>query len=56
MTIPFEALRRKWMKDPKFREEYERVGPEMERAFALAEKARAIRLREDNDDQGPEPA
>ena len=41
MTIPFEALRRKWMKDPKFRAEYERIGPEMELAFALADARRA---------------
>jgi hypothetical protein len=25
-TIPFETLRQKWMTDPKFREEYERIG------------------------------
>ncbi|MBV8754219.1 MAG: hypothetical protein JO328_15255 [Hyphomicrobiales bacterium] len=56
MTIPFETLRRKWMKDPKFRAEYERIGPGMELAFELAEKARTTRLREDNDDQGSEPA
>jgi hypothetical protein len=28
MTIPFETRRRKWMKDPKFRAAYERIGPE----------------------------
>ena len=37
MTIAFETLRRKWMKDPKFRTEYERIGPEMDLAFTLAE-------------------
>jgi ribosome-binding protein aMBF1 (putative translation factor) len=40
MTIPFETLRRKWMKDPKFRAEYERIGPDMELAFTLAEARR----------------
>jgi hypothetical protein len=27
MTIPFETLRRKWMRDPKFRAEYEALVP-----------------------------
>ena len=40
MTIPFETLRRKWMKDPKFRAEYERIGPEMDLAMTLAEARR----------------
>ena len=33
MTISFDTLRRRWMKDPKFRAEYKRIGPDME--FAL---------------------
>jgi DNA-binding XRE family transcriptional regulator len=44
MTIPFEMLRRKWMKDPKFRAEYERIGPDMELAFTLTEARRKAGL------------
>jgi ribosome-binding protein aMBF1 (putative translation factor) len=44
MTIPFETLRRKWMKDPKFRSEYERIGPEMDLAMTLAEARRKAGL------------
>jgi DNA-binding XRE family transcriptional regulator len=44
MTIRFETLRRKWMKDPKFRAEYERIGPEMELAMTLAEARRKAGL------------
>jgi hypothetical protein len=44
MTIPFETLRRKWMKDPKFRAEYERIGPEMDLTMALAEAPRKAGL------------
>jgi ribosome-binding protein aMBF1 (putative translation factor) len=44
MTIPFETLRRKWMKDPKFRAEYERIGPEMDLAMTLAEARRKAGL------------
>ena len=44
MTIPFERLRRKWMKDPKFRAEYERIGPEMDLAMTLAEARRKAGL------------
>jgi transcriptional regulator with XRE-family HTH domain len=44
MTIPFDTLRRKWMKDPKFRAEYERIGPEMELAMTLAEGRRKAGL------------
>ena len=40
MTIPFETLRPKWMKDPKFRAEYERIAPDMELAFTLSEARR----------------
>ncbi len=36
MTIPFKALRDKWNTDPKFREAYDRVSPNMEIAFAIA--------------------
>ena len=44
MTISFETLRRRWMKDPKFRAEYERIGPDMELAFTLAEARRKAGL------------
>jgi ribosome-binding protein aMBF1 (putative translation factor) len=44
VTIPFETLRRKWMKDPKFRAEYERIGPEMDLAMTLAEARRKAGL------------
>jgi ribosome-binding protein aMBF1 (putative translation factor) len=44
MTIPFDTLRRKWMKDPKFRAEYESIGPGMELAMTLAEARRKAGL------------
>ena len=44
MTISFETLRRRWMRDPKFRAEYERIGPDMELAFTLAEARRKVGL------------
>jgi ribosome-binding protein aMBF1 (putative translation factor) len=44
MTIPFDTLRRKWMKDPMFRAEYERIGPGMELAMTLAEARRKAGL------------
>ncbi len=37
MTIPFKALRDKWNVDPAFREAYDKISPEMEIAFAIAE-------------------
>jgi hypothetical protein len=40
MTIPFETLRRRWMKEPNFRAAYERIGPEMDLAMTLAEAHR----------------
>ena len=54
MTIPFETLRRKWMKDAKFRAEYERIGPDMELAFKLAEARRNL-SEEESHDPGTEP-
>ena len=30
MTIPFEEIRVKWMADPAFRAEYDRLAPEFE--------------------------
>jgi hypothetical protein len=44
MTISFETLRRRWMKDPKFRAECARIGPDMELAFTLAEARRKAGL------------
>ncbi len=37
MAIKFDTLRDSWMRDPKFREAYDRISPEMEIAFAIAE-------------------
>jgi predicted transcriptional regulator len=36
MTIPFKSLGDKWMQDPAFVKEYERIGPAMQLAFELA--------------------
>jgi hypothetical protein len=44
MTIPFDTLRLKWMKDLKFRAQYERIGPEMELAMTLADARRKAGL------------
>jgi transcriptional regulator with XRE-family HTH domain len=44
MTIPFAKLRQKWMKDPKFRAEYERIGPGMDLAMTLSEARRKAGL------------
>ncbi len=44
MSIPFGTLRRKWMKDPKFRAAYKRIGADMELAFTLAEARRKVGL------------
>lgn len=38
--MPFETLRRKGLKDAKFRAEYERIGPDMELAFTLTQARR----------------
>jgi transcriptional regulator with XRE-family HTH domain len=39
MTISFETLRRRWMRDPRFRAEYDRIGPD-----TLAEARRKVGL------------
>jgi DNA-binding transcriptional regulator YiaG len=44
MAIKFETLRDRWMRDPKFREAYDRIGPEMEIAFAIAEARHRAQL------------
>lgn len=36
-AIPFEKLRREWMKDPAFRREYEKLEPEFAIAKAIIE-------------------
>jgi DNA-binding XRE family transcriptional regulator len=44
VTIPFKTLKQKWMMDPEFVAEYERIGPEMELAMSLAEARRDAEL------------
>src|ERR1700733_13074833 len=39
-TVPFRELAESWSRDAAFRTEYERIGPAMELAFALAEARR----------------
>ncbi len=43
-TIPFKKLSDRWKADPTFRREYDRIGPEMELAFQLAEARRRAGL------------
>ncbi len=40
-TTTWNEIRAQWMKDPAFVAEYERIGPAMEMAFALAEARHA---------------
>ena len=35
--VAWKNLRKSWMRDPAFKAEYERIGPDMELAFALSE-------------------
>ena len=44
MTIPFRKLRERWMTDAKFRKAYDRISPEMEMAFAIAEARHRAKL------------
>jgi HTH-type transcriptional regulator/antitoxin HipB len=44
MTIKFDTIRERWMRDPKFREAYDKISPEMEIAFAIAEARHRARL------------
>ena len=44
MTIPFRQLRDRWMQDPAFRKAYDRIAPEMEIAFAIAEARHRAKL------------
>jgi ribosome-binding protein aMBF1 (putative translation factor) len=47
MTIPFKAIREKWMDDAEFREAYDRVSPEMEVAFTIAEARHRAKLTQE---------
>lgn len=43
-TTPFSKLSDEWKQDPAFLAEYERIGPDMDLAFALAEARREAGL------------
>lgn len=43
-AIPFSDIRAEWMQEPAFRAHYERMGPAMDMAFALAEARYAAGL------------
>ena len=43
-TIPWRKVSEKWMKDPAFVAAYERIGPAMDMAFALADARHAAGL------------
>ena len=47
MTIPFKKLRDRWMADAEFRKAYDRVSPEMEIAFAIAEARHRAELSQE---------
>jgi HTH-type transcriptional regulator/antitoxin HipB len=47
MAIQFKTLRDKWMADAEFREAYDRVSPEMEIAFAIAEARHQAKLTQE---------
>ena len=40
----FSDIHTRWMRDAKYREAYERIGPEMEIAFAISEARHRARL------------
>jgi HTH-type transcriptional regulator/antitoxin HipB len=44
MTISFQTLKERWSRDPAFREAYDKVSPEMEIAFAIAEARHRAKL------------
>ncbi len=44
MTIPFEKLKAKWLKDPKFRAQYDKLGPEFEIVVQLIRARRRSKL------------
>ena len=43
-TVPLSKLSDEWKTDPAFVAEYERIGPEMELAFALSDARHEARL------------
>jgi hypothetical protein len=48
MTIPFEKLKKEWLKSPSFRAEYDRLKPEFELALALIQaRAKAAMTQAD---------
>ena len=47
MTIKFDTLRDRWMRDPQFRATYDRISPEMEIAFAIAEARHRAELSQE---------
>lgn len=47
MTVPFKQLRDRWMADAEFRKAYDRIGPEMEIAFAIAEARHRAKLSQE---------
>jgi HTH-type transcriptional regulator/antitoxin HipB len=47
MTIKFETIRERWMRDPEFRGTYDRISPAMEIAFAIAEARHRVHLSQD---------
>lgn len=47
MTIKFDALRERWMRDPQFRAAYDRISPEMEIAFTIAEARHRAKLSQE---------
>lgn len=44
MTIPFDTLKQRWLADPAFRKAYDKISPEMEIAFAVAEARHRAKL------------
>ena len=44
MTISFDVLKQQWLADPAFRTAYDKISPEMEIAFAVAEARHRAKL------------
>ena len=44
MSLPFTTLKERWNADPAFREAYDKISPEMEIAFAIAEARHRAKL------------
>jgi ribosome-binding protein aMBF1 (putative translation factor) len=47
MTIPFEDIKREWMKDPAFKAEYEGLAPEFEIAGELIQARKRAGLSQE---------